>query len=74
MRFARTLTTGLDWAAALGGLALCVLILLAASLAFEDRGARTASRQDEALRLPSVPQADVPLGGPRGTPTPRLAP
>ena len=67
MRYGRTLVAGLGWAGTLGGLALCVLILLSASVAFDDHGAGVKPRQDRIIRLPSVPEAEaprVPLGRP----------
>jgi hypothetical protein len=59
MRSGRTLMAGLGWAATLGGLALCVLIFLAAYLAFDDHGAGMKLGKDEII-LPSVREADVP--------------
>jgi len=59
MRYGRALLAGLGWAGTLGGLALCVLIFLSAYLAFDDRHG-VEPREDGVLRLPSVPDAEVP--------------
>jgi hypothetical protein len=72
MRYGRALLAGLGWVGTLGGLALCVLIFLSAYLAFDDRGAGVASRRDEIIRLPSVPEAEVPRV-PLGRPPARIA-
>ena len=60
MRYGRTLLAGLGWAGTLGGLALCVLIFLSAYLAFDDDRPGVKSREDSVIRLPSVPEAEVP--------------
>ena len=71
MRYGRTLLAGLGWAGTLGGLALCVLIFLSAYLAFDDHGAGVEPRKDEIIRLPSVPDAEVPRV-PLGRPPARI--
>ena len=60
MRYGRTLLAGLGWAGTLGGLALCVLIFLSAYLAFDDDRPGVQPRQDGVVRLPSVPDAELP--------------
>ena len=72
MRNGQTLLAGLGWAGTLGGLALCVLIFLSAYLAFDDHGAGVKPRRDEIIRLPSVPDAEVPRV-PLGQPPARIA-
>ena len=72
MRYGRTLLAGLGWAGTLGGLALCVLIFLSAYLAFDDHGGSVKPRKDEIIRLPSVPDAEVPRV-PLGRPPARIA-
>ena len=71
MRHGRALA-GLGWVGTLGGLALCVLIFLAAYVAFDDHGAGVKPRRDEIIRFPSVPDADVPRV-PLGRPPSRAA-
>ena len=71
MRYGRTLLAGLGWAATIGGLALCVLIFLSVYLAFDDHGTGVAPRKDEIIRLPSVPEAEVPRV-PLGRPPARI--
>ena len=65
----RPLLAGLGWAATLGGLALCVLILLSAFLAFDDDHDAARPRNDGVVRLLSLPDAEIPLARPprRGT-------
>ena len=60
MRYGRALLVGSGWAGTLGGLALCVLIFLSAYLAFDDDTDGVKPRKDGVLRLPSVPDAEVP--------------
>ena len=72
MRYGRALLTGLGWAGTLGGLALCVLLFLSAYLAFDDHGGSVKPRKDEIIRLPSVPDAEVPQV-PLGRPPARIA-
>jgi hypothetical protein len=60
MRYGRTLLAGLGWVGILGGLALCVLILLSAYLALDDDRPGQKERRDGVVRLPSVPDAEVP--------------
>ena len=72
MRNGRTLLAGLGWAGTIGGLALCVLIFLSAYLAFDDHGGSVKPRKDEIIRLPSVPDAEVPQV-PLGRPPARIA-
>ena len=59
MRYGRTLLAGLGWAGT-SGLALCVLIFLSAFLAFDDDRHGVKPRKDGVVRLPSVPDAEVP--------------
>jgi len=64
----RTLVAGLGWAGTLGGLALCVLILLSGYLTFDHHRAGGEPRGGAIVRLHSVPEAEVPrvrLGRPR---------
>ena len=72
MRFGRALLAGMGWAAMLGGLALCVLVFLSAYVAFQGDRHGVGSRDDGAVELPSVPEAEVPAV-PLGRP-PALAP
>ena len=68
MRYGRTLVAGLGWAGPLGGLALCVLIFLSGSLAFDHHGAGGKPREGEIILLHAVPEAEVQrvrLGRPR---------
>jgi hypothetical protein len=60
MRYGRTLLAGLGWVGTLGGLALCVLIFLSAFLAFDDDKHGVKPRKDDVVRLPSIPDAEVP--------------
>ena len=60
MRYGRKLLAGLGWAGTLGGLALCVLLFLSAYLAFDDDRPGVKPREDSVIRLPSVPEAEVP--------------
>jgi hypothetical protein len=60
MRYGRALLAGLGWAGTLGCLALCVLILLSAYVAFDSGRPGVKPRKDGVLRLPSVPDAEVP--------------
>ena len=57
MRYARALLAGLGWVGTLGGLALCVLTFLSA---FDDDRPGVKPRHDGDVRLPSVPDAEVP--------------
>ena len=59
MRYGHTVMAGLGWAGALGGLALCVLIFLSASVTFDDDGSSVKPREGSVIRLPSVPEAEV---------------
>jgi hypothetical protein len=60
MRYGRALLGGLGWAGTIGGLALCVLIFLSAYIAFDDDRPNVKPRKDGVVRLPSVPDAEVP--------------
>ena len=66
MRIGRELLTGMGWAGMLGVVALCTLMFLFTYVAFDgDRHERP--RDDGAVELPSVPEAEgraVPLGRP----------
>ena len=74
MRYGRALLAGLGWVGTLGGLALCVLILLSASVAFDDHGDRAGPRDGEVIRLPSDSELPrVSLGrAPAGASPPRI--
>ena len=72
MRYGRALLVGSGWAGTLGGLALCVLIFLSAYLAFDDDPHGVKPRKDGVVRLPSVPDAEVPRV-PLARPTSRIA-
>jgi hypothetical protein len=72
MRCGRALLAGLGWAGTLGGVALCVLLFLSAYLAFDDDRPGVGPREDEVVRLPAVPDAEVPRV-PLGRPPARLA-
>jgi hypothetical protein len=74
MRYGRALLAGMGWAAPLGAAALCVLVLLAASVAIRADGADAGSRGDRILRLPALREAPaVLLTHPRKTPPPAPA-
>jgi hypothetical protein len=60
MHFGRTLLAGLGWAGPLGAMALCVLVFQCAYLAFDEDRPGVQLRTEGAVRLPSVPDADIP--------------
>jgi hypothetical protein len=69
MRLGRTLVTGMGWSAAVGALAVCVLVFLALYLATAGR-----PRDERALSLPSVREGRVALSPPgRDAPSPAPA-
>jgi len=73
MRYGRALLAGLGWAGVLGAAAVCVLLLLSAYLAFDGDRPGVGPRDDEVVRLPRVPDAEVPRV-PLARPPSRLAP
>jgi hypothetical protein len=73
MRYGRALLAGLGWAGALGVAALCVMVVLTGYLAFDDDPTGVRPRDDGAVRLPSVEEAEVPRV-PLARPPARLAP
>jgi hypothetical protein len=71
MHFGRTLLAGLGWAGTLGAMALCVLIFQCAYLAFDENRPGVQLRSEGAVRLSSVPDAEIPrvrLARPPSTP------
>jgi hypothetical protein len=69
MSFGRGLLTGTGWAGTIGALALAVLVLLFALVAFS--GAR---RDDGVVKLPSVHEGRVVIPPPPGRDAPSPAP
>ena len=60
MRYGRALLAGLGWAGTLGGLSLCVLIVLSAYVAFDGHGDGVKPRDEDVVRLRPVPDDEVP--------------
>jgi hypothetical protein len=68
MGLGRGLLAGMGWAGTIGGIALCVLVLLFALVAF------SGQRRDDVPKLPSVREGRVALPPPgRGAPSPAPA-